>query len=184
MSMAQCDNMVHTGGPMHGGSGQVGHRRRTGAGLQYLRRDGPDCVGGPLPIDSQGERRLAVRWRRDGPRRGGRIGGRRLTRRATGRARASRRAWRRGRAWDAAVHDNSAQDRSSLRASFGCKNTGHVSLTDSYSGPPSHHAPVDPPPTCGHVYDYPPPARELGPAAFAFTPLPSAAPPDSSVTET
>ena len=108
MSMAceQCDNMVHTGRPMHGGSGQVGHRRRTDAGLQYLRRDGPDCVGGPLPIDSQGERRLAVRWRRDGPRRGARIGGRRLTRRATGRARASRRAWRRGRAWDAVVHDN------------------------------------------------------------------------------
>ena len=118
--------MVHMGGPMHGGSGQVGHRRRTDAGLQYLRRDGPDCVGGPLPIDSQGERRLAVRWRRDGPRRGARIGGRRLTRRVTGRARASRRAWRRGRAWDAVVHDNARArtgfllSASECLASFGC----------------------------------------------------------------
>ena len=134
--------MVHTGGPMHGGSGQGGHRRRIDAGLQYLRRDGPDCVGGPLPIDSQGERRLAVRWRRDGPRRGGRICGRRITRRATRRARASRRAWRRGRAWDAVVHDNArartgflyVRERlASLRCNYG---TRVVHLTDSCSNGP------------------------------------------------
>lgn len=45
------------------------------------------------------------------------------------------------------------------------------------SSPPTTHQPIRHPPA-GHVYDY------LGAAAFAFTPLPSAAPPDSSVTET
>ena len=139
---------------MHGGSGQGGHRRRIDAGLQYLRRDGPDCVGGPLPIDSQGERRLAVRWRRDGPRRGGRICGRRITRRATRRARASRRAWRRGRAWDAVVHDNArARTWGSLVPRALCQvlgaNTGLFYWIPTRKVLASHHAPADPPPTRG-----------------------------------
>jgi len=176
---------------MHGGSVQVGHRRRNDAGLQYLRRDGPDCVGGPLPIDSQGERRLAVRWRRDGPRRGARIGGRRLTRRVTGRARASRRAWRRGRAWDAVVHDNArARTGFLLSASvqvWGESNGTRLHLTELVQRFLTfHHAPADPPPTrdtSTTTWELPPlPLYTV--AAFAFTPLPSAAPPDSSVTET
>ena len=34
----------------------VGHCRRTNAGLTCLRRDGSDCVRGPLPVNGQGER--------------------------------------------------------------------------------------------------------------------------------